>query len=170
MRDDNSTLPCCFCLVQLNQLPCSYCLLCMRKHIACGCLPTVSACLFEIISPGLWEILFSSLLSLSMWFPPAEKDSLPVLVSLIFHLFCSNLFSRSVGAQLGREGNKNYILVRCAGWIVRRLVRRSTEPSLGMESQECVADLRVKLWVLSEMGLVTKVQKPCRKKKSWKEN
>lgn len=100
-----------------------------------------------------------------MWFPPAEKDSLPVLVSLIFHLFCSNLFSRSVGAQLSREGNKNYILVRCAGWIVRRLVRRSTEPSLGVESQECVADSRVKLWVLSEMGLVTKVQKPCRKKK-----
>lgn len=33
-----------------------------------------------------------------MCFPPAEPDSLPLLLPLIFHLLCSNLFSRSAEA------------------------------------------------------------------------
>lgn len=45
------------------------------------------------------EILFSlSAVSLSMWPPPAEQDSLPLLVSVIFHLLCSNLSSHTVEA------------------------------------------------------------------------
>lgn len=95
MRDDNSTLPCCVCLIQLNPLPCSYCLLCMGKHIACGCLPTVSACLFEIISPCLWEILFSSLLSRFLspcGFLPLSKTAC-LSSCLWFSISCVLIFS-----------------------------------------------------------------------------
>lgn len=162
MRDDDSTLPCCFCLIQLNQLPCSYCLPCVRQHIVCGCLPTVSACLFEIISPCLWDSVFLSAVSVSVWFPPAEQDSLPLLVSVIFHLLCSNLCSRTVEVP-GSAGRVTEITFSVAGWY-EALLEDVPVLGLGVESKGFVADGRKWSYCCLQRCDKWKCTKPAEKK------
>lgn len=161
MRDDDSTLAC-FCLIQLNQLPCSYCLPCVRQHIVCDCLPTVSACLFEIISPCLWDSVFLSAVSVSVLLPPAEQDSLPLLVSVIFHLVCSNLCSRTVEAP-SSAGRVTEITFSVTGWY-EALLEDVPVLGLGVESKEFVADGRKwSYWCLQRCDK-SKCKNPAEKK------
>lgn len=132
MRDDNSTLPCCFCLIQLNSflaaivysvwentLPVAVCLLyqavCLRLS-----LPASERFCFPLLPLSL---------SLSMWLPPAEQDSLPLLVSLIFHLLYSNLFSRAVAPSSAGRATKIQFWLPVSGGSYEGLLEEVPNPA-----------------------------------------